>query len=312
MPGFSNCRRCFYLSPENVHCWLWRSNGNQFTKGKCHLKKRHLSTSTHKYGVLERMPANNTFSNDSLQPIAVVYGWLLAKSRHLEKFGQFYNNHGADVVTVKPNVTEVLRPKKAEELAGRLLDIVQSPSNRERPVLIHGFSVGGYLYGQTLNHIVTNPKYSSVQDRIIGQIFDSPVDFNNIPYGISNAATDNAILKNTMRLSIQSYFKLTQKYTMDKFVARSKLFLSNPVRAPALVLFSNDDPVALPEACERCVTGWRDLGMDVTSKKWDSSPHVSHFYKHQEEYMELLMEFLKKVGVVQSSRTTCKNALVDD
>ncbi len=53
------------------------------------------------------MPAKDKFSSDPSQPIAVVYGWLLAKSRHLEKFGQFYNNHGADVVTVKPNVTEV-------------------------------------------------------------------------------------------------------------------------------------------------------------------------------------------------------------
>ena len=53
------------------------------------------------------MPAKEKFSNDPNQPIAVVYGWLLAKSRHLEKFGHFYNNYGADVVTVKPNVTEV-------------------------------------------------------------------------------------------------------------------------------------------------------------------------------------------------------------
>ena len=53
------------------------------------------------------MPAKDKFSSDPNQPIAVVYGWLLAKSRHLEKFGHFYNNYGADVVTVKPNVTEV-------------------------------------------------------------------------------------------------------------------------------------------------------------------------------------------------------------
>ena len=86
---------------------------------------------------------------------------------------------------------------------------------------------------------------------------------------------------------------------MDKFMARSQLFLSNPVRAPALILFSNDDPVAFPEGCERCVEKWRGLGMDVTSKKWDSSPHVSHFYKHREEYLKLLNEFVQKVGIAQ-------------
>ena len=155
------------------------------------------------------------------------------------------------------------------------------------------------MYGQTLNKIVTDPKYASVKDRIIGQIFDSPVDFDNIPYGVSNAATDNRVLKNMFKFSIESYFALTRKYTMDQYLAISKLFLSNPVHTPALFLFSTDDPVALPEACERCVAQWKDqLGMDVTSKKWDSSSHVSHFYKHQEEYTLLLVDFLKKVSII--------------
>lgn len=56
---------------------------------------------------MECIPAKEKFSADPNQPIAVVYGWLLAKSRHLEKFGHFYNDYGADVVTVKPNVSEV-------------------------------------------------------------------------------------------------------------------------------------------------------------------------------------------------------------
>ena len=56
---------------------------------------------------MERIPAKEKFSTDPNKPIAVVYGWLLAKSRHLEKFGHFYNDYGADVFTVKPTVSEV-------------------------------------------------------------------------------------------------------------------------------------------------------------------------------------------------------------
>lgn len=149
--------------------------------------------------------------------------------------------------------------------------------------------------------MMSDPKYSSVQDRIIGQILDSPVDLHDIPFGISNAATENVLLKNAMRLSINLYFKLTYKYTMEKFSVCSKILYGNPVRAPALFLFSDDDPVAASESCERCVELWKELGMDVMSKKWDSSPHVSHFYKHQQEYLELWLKFLKKVGIVQSS-----------
>lgn len=299
MSAFSLVIRRPSLRLQTLHTYPRKDSGSAHVQHTFYERWRPFSSSSPRHAVLEHLPSLTKSPTEDGNAMVVLYGWLLAKSKHLEKFGDLYNRHGADVITVKPNVAEVLRPKKAEELALKILDTLQSSSNQHKPILIHGFSVGGYFYGQTLHKIVTEPKYASVKDRIIGQIFDSPVDIDNIPYGVSNAATDNRLLKNTLKFSIDSYLNLTRKYTMDKFLARSKLFFNNPVHSPALFLFSNDDPVALPEACERCVAQWKDeLGMDVTSKKWDSSPHVSHFYKHQEEYTSLLVEFLKKVGVI--------------
>jgi len=40
--------------------------------------------------------------------VVVLFGWLLAKSRHLHKYGELYHQHGADVITVKLEVMEVL------------------------------------------------------------------------------------------------------------------------------------------------------------------------------------------------------------
>ena len=37
----------------------------------------------------------------------VLFGWLLAKSRHLHKYGELYHQYGADVITVKLEVMEV-------------------------------------------------------------------------------------------------------------------------------------------------------------------------------------------------------------
>jgi hypothetical protein len=45
--------------------------------------------------------------DDQVKPIVVLFGWLLAKSRHLEKYGSIYQKHGADVMTVKLEVSEV-------------------------------------------------------------------------------------------------------------------------------------------------------------------------------------------------------------
>lgn len=44
--------------------------------------------------------------------MVVLFGWLLAKSRHLHKYGELYHQYGADVITVKLEVMEILRPKK--------------------------------------------------------------------------------------------------------------------------------------------------------------------------------------------------------
>ena len=69
---------------------------------------RPFSSSGPQYAVLEHFPSETKSVAHDSNPIVVLYGWLLAKSKHLEKFGNLYNKHGADVVTVKPNVAEVI------------------------------------------------------------------------------------------------------------------------------------------------------------------------------------------------------------
>ena len=44
-----------------------------------------------------------------VRPVVVLFGWLLAKSRHLHKYGELYHQHGVDVITVKLEVMEVTR-----------------------------------------------------------------------------------------------------------------------------------------------------------------------------------------------------------
>ena len=47
----------------------------------------------------------------------------------------------------------------------------------KQPILIHGFSVGGYLYGETLVKFASDPaRFGDMSSRVKGQIFDSPVD----------------------------------------------------------------------------------------------------------------------------------------
>ena len=59
---------------------------------------------------MEAHPCPEQFKQGvEVRPVVVLFGWLLAKSRHLHKYGELYHQHGADVITVKLEVMEVKR-----------------------------------------------------------------------------------------------------------------------------------------------------------------------------------------------------------
>ena len=81
-------------------------------------------------------------------------------------------------------------------------------------------------------------------------------------------------------------------------MAHSHLFHNNPVRSPALFLFSKDDKVADVKTCQACADYWKEkLNMNVSQICFDSSPHVSHFYVHNKEYTQAVKDFLKVVNI---------------
>jgi hypothetical protein len=189
-----------------------------------------------------------------------------------------------------------LRPRKAEQTAIKILDRLMSSETKEKPVLVHGFSVGGYLYSQVVNQMVSDGKYTPVKERIIGQVFDSPVDFQGIPHGISNAALKHPILRSLLKNGIEAYLKATAKHTSKIYMERSELFFNNPVQSPSLFLFSKSDEVSDSARCEVVAGHWKNnLGIDVTSKCWDTSPHVSHFYVHTNDYVNAVNNFIEQV-----------------
>lgn len=60
------------------------------------------------------------------------------------------------------------------------------------PILIHGFSVGGYLWSEVLVKTYANRSANQhIADRIIGQIWDSAADLTEIPNGFSYAVFPN-------------------------------------------------------------------------------------------------------------------------
>lgn len=74
-----------------------------------------------------------------------------------------------------------------------------------KPLMLHGFSVGGYLWGEALNVMSQDlTKYGPIIDQISGQIWDSVVDFEGIPTGMPKAVFPK---NKFMRNSLEAYIK---------------------------------------------------------------------------------------------------------
>lgn len=91
---------------------------------------------------------------------------------------------------MKVTPEQLLWPVKAQAVVESVLDfITDDPLRSRQPIMSHGFSVGGYLYGETLVKILDRPdKYGSVAERLRGQVYDSPVDVHGIPKGVSQVS----------------------------------------------------------------------------------------------------------------------------
>lgn len=72
-------------------------------------------------------------------------------------------------------------------------------------ILLHGFSVGGYMWGEVLDFMQQDrEKYNDIADRIIGQVWDSIADVGQIPIGMPRAVFP----KNKMMQSVlQKYME---------------------------------------------------------------------------------------------------------
>lgn len=235
------------------------------------------------------------------RPLAVILNWMLAKRRHVMKYGDFYRDQGFDVLSVHLTPLQLLWPTTgaqlvADEVLKFLVDTPQYDS-----VLVHGFSVGGYLYGEMLAKMQDDPsKYDQLASKIIGQVFDSAVDFYNIPTGLAKAITNNRSFQKWLQMYISYHMRLFHISSTQHYLRSSEVFHKNPIRCPSLFLFSRDDPVGSAEGNMSVINSWEKMGNKVFVKCWDSSPHVGHLHHHPTEYMEELAAYLQRIEMLKT------------
>ncbi|KAK7081995.1 hypothetical protein SK128_014242 [Halocaridina rubra] len=237
------------------------------------------------------------------RPMTLLFAWLMSREKHIHKYCQFYNNLGIDVLKVRISPYDLLRPTKgAQCVADQVLQFLHSnPSHN--PLMIHGFSVGAYVFTEAMVKVEKEyEKHSPLLNRFVGQIWDSAVDIDGIPYGTSRAITNNVTLQKSMQKYLEWYLKVRYHSATIHYERASAKMHQNYVGVPALFFISNSDPVATPEMVAKVYKKWEAKGYPVYTKCWEHSRHVSHYRMHPKEYEELVLVFLEKIGMIEPAR----------
>ncbi|ESO91558.1 hypothetical protein LOTGIDRAFT_121859 [Lottia gigantea] len=234
----------------------------------------------------------------SKRPLVILFSWLLAKDRHIAKYRNLYTSQGFDVLSIRVSPTEVLQPKKAQDVIKKTLGILQEAEQKLKPLVIHGFSVGGYVCGEMMVELEKNAeKYFDVRQRLLGQIFDSPVDYEGVPTGFANVLSNNKMIQKLLKVSIESYLKLFKNSVTKYYMASSEAFHNNSLELPSLMLYSRADPIGVDKNIETVMKKWKAKGLPVQTRCWQNTPHVSHFHHHPDEYVESILTFMDSIGL---------------
>lgn len=182
-------------------------------------------------------------------------------------------------------------------------DVVKFLANNDyyKQVVVHGFSVGGYFWGEILVHMQKDMATSQkILDRICGQVWDSAVDISEAHIGVPKAVfPKNLKLQRALENYILYHMKTFHEAATQHYIRSSQMFYTNLCHAPALFFLSKTDPVGAEIPNRRVADSWIAAGVDLTWKCFDRSPHVQHYMKHKEEYTQGLFDHLEKIKMIK-------------
>lgn len=234
--------------------------------------------------------------------LVVLMSWLEAKEKHIEKYRQFYLDRGFDVLNVKTSPMDLLLPSIGSKKISQ--DFVRFLVEKQySDVVLHGFSVGGYMFGQVLLDI--DKQEEQVKDKLLqsirGLIFDSLVPFEGTCIGVANSITTNQFAAKLLENMLKLYLILGHSIATKHYLMSSEKVWGGPLRCPSLFLLSKDDRVSDYRIVERLAKVWNNLGIETQMMLVDSAPHVQIFNKHHDAYVEKVESFLKHIKVSQDT-----------
>ena len=155
-----------------------------------------------------------------------------------------------------------LTGRQAIETVEAVVDVFETDGVAGRPVLVHGFSSGGYLCGQY--QLALQRRGDGLKQRVVGQLYDSPVDVEGIPKGVATGVADNPLGRFAARGLLELWLGLNPR-SVEQYKASADAFKMNLLKTPLHMIYSHEDPVTDSDTIQDVLDGWTAGGFEVSS-----------------------------------------------
>lgn len=249
-----------------------------------------------------RLPRKITEFKHALEghtrPLTLLLTWLMAKDKHIKKYVKFYNDLGIDVLNIKFSPLDIVSPAiHGQRVVNQFLHFLHHYPET-CPVLLHGFSVGGYLCATAMVEVEKDfEKHGHLLDRFVGQIWDSVVDVGGMPIGVARSVTDLKFLQDYIQSALEWYLKVRYDSATVYYERASVQFHKNYMGTPGLFFVSTSDPISPPKMVMGAHDDWKKLGFNVHARSFENTKHVSHRMVFKKDYDNEVLTFLKNIGL---------------
>nr|CAB3263001.1 uncharacterized protein LOC100186401 [Phallusia mammillata] len=230
------------------------------------------------------------------RPIVVIFPWLGATPKHIEKYASIYTSVGFRVLVKVPETMDFLWPRRGIQNGYKFLEnLNKMMGNEECSIIIHGMSIGCFFYCVLLLIFERQPElFKRIQSNIRCQILDSPVigSLGKMAEGTAKSVSNSVTIQHILNAFLHFYFGTSMPFTVWYYNLFNQIIKERPLQIPTLLLSSKDDQLACIKELGKVVDCWKQQGVCLTQKVWETSEHCSHLRNFPSLYKDYVMRVL--------------------
>ena len=239
--------------------------------------------------------ASGTNRKNKQRAIAVVVGWMSARTKDLEKIAPLYTNAGIPTVSVNPNFWDLCSPRLGDSLCHTALSSINSSVDSPVSVILHLFCSGANIFLPPMARDYESPKRNFMQ-----KLEPTCVVFDSSPAKFWDLKTSFPIVKRAFHrsglqtaLSIYyAYFFYGWKRMIEQQLQEG--FKSRMLNIPQLHLFSEADTFLPMALVKETIAGQKKLGRNITTHIWRDADHVQLYKTDPVKYEHHVYHLLRE------------------